>query len=252
MADSKSKYGYNPDPRLSANQLAEYLNAAAPRRKQIVRDAKYPKKSVVAQYDSAWTAITKYLCDNSRPPSILLEAISKQKEREAKPTATPWVKRDARLSAEAMQAFQKSYNTLGLATLICKPIALVQPTLKIAGVEVSVSLDATTHAAAKKTEEPLVGGLLLLFSKSEASANAREDRCRTSALLATLFAEQHLKGNGTADPKLGLSLDVFEGKLYRTPGSYVKRLNRLQISCEEVVLRWAGTPKPDDYDGPPH
>jgi hypothetical protein len=50
-ASSKRKYGYNPDPRLSANQLAEYLTATPTRRKSIIREAKFPKKSVVARYD---------------------------------------------------------------------------------------------------------------------------------------------------------------------------------------------------------
>lgn len=250
MADSKPKYGYNPNPRLSANQLAEYLTAEAPRRKGIIQAAKFPKRSVVAQYGAAWTGITKYLCDNKRPPATLLNVIERQKEREQRLTATAWVKRDARLSIEAVQAFQKSYNTLGLPGLICRSIAPPLMPLKIAGVSVSVSLDATTHQVDKKTGKDKVGGLMLMISRSETSASAREDRGRVSALLATLFAQEHLKGHGEADPKLGMSLDVFAGKIYRTPGSYVKRLARMNDSCEEVVLRWPGTSPPDDYDGP--
>jgi hypothetical protein len=39
----------------------------------------------------------------------------------------------------------KAYKKLGLAKFACNPIAGAQPKLTIAGVDISVSLDATTH-----------------------------------------------------------------------------------------------------------
>jgi hypothetical protein len=148
-----------------------------------------------------------------------------------------------------MQAFQKAYNALGLATFICRQVVPPLAPLTVANVAISVSLDATVHAADKKDGKDRVGGLILLFSRAEASANVREERCRVSALLATLFAQEHLKAHGEADPKLGVSVDVFAGKIYRTPGSYVKRLSKITASCEEIALRWPGIQPPADYDG---
>lgn len=197
MEASKKKYGYNAEPRLSANQLAEYLNATPPRRKAIVRDAKYPKTSVVAQYDPAWKAITRFLCDNARPLPDLVEAMEKQKAREKKFGASTWVQRDARLSIEAIDAFMKSQNKLGLPKITCKPVNGAQPKLSIAGVDISVALDATTHRKGKD-DEPRVGGLILVFSKAEASSTLRERRCRISAILATLFADKYLTASGPA------------------------------------------------------
>jgi len=248
MAISKKKYGYNQEPRLSANQLAEYLNATPNRRKGIVRDAKYPKTSIVARYDGAWNAITKYLCNDGRPSVDLVDAMERQTAREKKPGATPWVQQDARLSIEAIDAFMKSYNKLGLTKLSCKPITGSQPKLSISGVDISVSLNATTHRK-ETADEPLVGGMILVFSKAEASTAAREQRCRTSAVLATLFAAKHLTASGAVDPKLCFSLDVFACRMYPAPGSYVKRLSHMEVSCEEVALRWPTIDPPDDFDG---
>jgi len=248
MAASAKKYRYNATPRLSANQLAEYLTAHADRRTGIIQAAKYPKTSVVARYDPACDAITNFLCSNARSGTDLAKAIEQQKAREQKIGASTWIKQDAQLSAEAINAFWKSYNKLGLGKFSCRPVAASAPKLNINGVDISVALDVTTHRK-DKDDQAYVGGIIMVFSKAEASASARERRCRVAAVLSALFAEKHLATLGKTDPKMCISLDVFAGKTYPTPGSYVKRLSQINTSCKEVTLWWPTIDPPDDYDG---
>lgn len=248
MSDSKPKYGYNPEPRLSANQLSDYLNATPPRRKSIIREAKYPKTSVIARYSGARDGLTSYLCDAGRSPATLAKAIEKIKEREAKFSATDWTKQDCNLSIEAIQSFQKAYNSLGLAKIDCKSVVTKQPKLSIEGVDVSVALDATTRRRGKAGQE-CVGGLILLFAKSDASTKSREARCKTSAVLAALFAEQHLQYLGEPDAKICFALDVFGGRIFAAPSMYPTKLEHMKASCEEVALRWPTIEPPADYDG---
>jgi hypothetical protein len=80
----KQKYGYNALPRLSANQISEYLIATPTRRKSIVQAAKFPKTAIVARYDAARESITKYLCDLARDQQILISAIDSQTTRGGK------------------------------------------------------------------------------------------------------------------------------------------------------------------------
>jgi hypothetical protein len=248
MSDSKPKYGYNPEPRLSANQLSDYLNATPPRRKSIIREAKYPKTSVVARYNGAREGLTGYLCDAGRSPAALAQAIIKLQDKEAKFSATDWTKQDCNLSIEAIQTFQKSYNSLGLSKIDCKPVVTKQPKLSISGVDVSVSLDATTRRVGKSGGE-CVGGLILLFAKSDASSKSREARCRTSAILAAIFTEQHLAYLGEPDAKISFALDVFGGRIFAAPSMYPTKLEHMKASCEEVALRWPTIDPPADYDG---
>jgi hypothetical protein len=240
----KQKYGYNPVPRLSANALSEYLTATSTRRKSIVQGAKFPKTAIVARYDAARDGITKYLCDLGRSASILLDSIDSQKTRGAKVDASEWVKNDSALSVEAIESFQKAMNKLGLSKLECRPVTTNQPHLTIEGVRISVSLDATVH------RKEGVGGLILLVSKAETSTTSRIDRCKTAAVLAYLFTEQNLKYLGAPDHKLCFSVDIFGGSAHPTPGTYKKKLDYIQSSCEEVALRWPITAPPADYDGP--
>ena len=246
---AKSKYVLNPNPRLSANQLSEYLTASPTRRKTIVRDAKFPKRAVVARYDLAKSAMARFLCDPMRSQAIFVDAIADLHTRESKDGASDWIKEDCRLSVEAIDAFRKPYNKMGLGKVDCRAVLPGQPKLIVSGVDVSVAMDVTTHRPNKQGED-CVGGIILMLSKSEASTSARMDRCRTSAVLAVLFAEAHLTHAGKPDPKICFALDVFNGKLIPAPNTYKKKEDNITESCEEVALRWPTMAPPPDYDGP--
>lgn len=245
MSALKPKYAYNPEPRLSANQLSEYLTASPGRRKSIVKAAKFPKTVVVAHYDGAWKAIPKFLCDNARPFSHLTGAVVALKSKSEDPTQTAWVKDDSQMSVEAITAFQKGYNKLGLAGVECRRVTGQLPKLAISGVEISVALDMTVHKGDR------AGGAVLMISKAESSARERSDRGRNSAVLAYLFSQQHLTHLGEIDRKLCLSIDVFGGSSYPCPDTFKRKISNMEDSCEEVALRWGTTTPPDDYDGPP-
>lgn len=246
---SSKKYGYNPNPRLSANQLAEYLNASSTRRKSIIRDAKFPKGVIVARYDGARDAITAFLTDPTRSMTEPTAAIEAMKAKGGAVGAKPWVQDDCKASVEAVNALLKAQNKLGLNKMNIRPILSKQPKLVMEGVEVSITLNATTHRV-DKDKQDRVGGLLLLFSKSEPSASKRDERCRVSSVLAAEFADQYLKGLGAMDPKLCVTIDVFGGRIIAAPPSYKKRLTDMIAACEEVALRWPTVEVPADYDGP--
>jgi hypothetical protein len=55
------KHRYHHDPRLSANQMAEYLSATAVRRRSILREAKYPATVMVIRYEDAYPPIVGHL-----------------------------------------------------------------------------------------------------------------------------------------------------------------------------------------------
>jgi hypothetical protein len=84
------KYDYNPDPRLSAGQLAEYLNATAPRRTSIIREAKFPKTAIVAKYREARAGVVKHLCGGPGGPDHLGDAMARLSERAGATDPSQW------------------------------------------------------------------------------------------------------------------------------------------------------------------
>lgn len=206
---------------------------------------------MVARYEGARDSIADYLCDLARPTSKLIDAMSTLNSK-ATASESPWTKQDSLLSIEAIEAFHTAYsnNKMGVRKIECRPVVGNQPNIEIEGTQISVTLNATTHRKDKDGSDA-VGGAILLFSKTETSANSRVERCRVAAVVVLLFAEKHLSYLGKADPKLCFALDIFGGAAHAAPSSYKQRLNNITAACEEVSFRWAAIEPPSDYDGPP-
>ena len=187
---AKPKYGYNPDPRLSANQLAEIINATPTRRKSIIIAAKFPKTVVVAKYREASTHLTSFLVNPARGVPSFLDKIKGLDAKAEDPSLSQWARDDAAASDEALHKVQSAHNTTGLGKLELRKLPPQQPKVILSGVEISASAACSVHGQYKG--DPAVGCLTLFFNKSEPSTKARMERCRTAAVLSIVYAEQHL------------------------------------------------------------
>lgn len=249
MTNPRSKYTYRPTPQLSANQLSDYLTASPPRRKAIIVAAKFPKTSVVAQYEGARVGLVKFLNDGTRSFRHLTDAVDGQARRHSRADATDWVKRDSRSSIEAIEAFQASYNKLGVTKLDCREVTGRQPLLDNWQTKISVHLNLTVHRPTSG-ETDKVGGVILAFSKGEDKDRKRHDRLKTTANLIFLFCQRFLTHYGEADKKLCFAVDVFARKSVQPSGEYLRGMKQIEESCEEIADRWDAIAPPDDYDGP--
>lgn len=245
---AKSKYSYNPNPRLSANQLAEILNASPTRRKSIIAAAKFPSTAIVAKYRDASSLLGAFLCNPARAAPNFVVHIEGLEAKSADPSLSQWVRDDAAASAEALSKVQSAYNATGLGKLDLKSLPANQPRVVIEGVEVSASAACSVHGQFKGNSA--VGAMSIFFNKSEASQNARIERCKSVAVLLLIYAEQHLSQHGVPLARLCMSYDVFAGKVVAAPNAYKSRLENMRFSCEEVALRWPTIQPPADYDGP--
>lgn len=247
---AKSNYSYNPNPRLSANQLAEIITATPTRRKSIITNAKYPKTVIVAQYRDAYEHLVSFLTNSARTAPNFHSQISGLEDKAIDPSYSMWVQSDASRSAEALSKVHSAYNSTKLSSFDFRVLPKSKPKIAIEGVQVSPSAVCSVHGIFRK--EPAVGCLSIFINKSESSVKARKERCMSAAVLSILYAEQHLPQFGFAAPKLNLSYDVLEGRLLSAPNTYSKRLSNMKFACEEVALRWPTVECPRDYDGPSH
>jgi len=249
MLDQKPRYTFRPNPQLSANQIADYLTASSTRRKAIIVGAKFPKTSIIAQYDGARTGITRFLNDGTRSYRHITDAVEGQTRRMARGDATDWIKRDSNASIEAIEAFQSNYNKSGLAKLDCREITGRQPLLDQWPTKISVNLDLSVHKPSR-TEKDKVGGIILVFAKGEDKDNRRHERLKTVANLVYVFCSRFLNHHGDADKKLCFAVDVFAKKMVQPTGEFLRGMKLIAESCEEIADRWAAISPPDDYDGP--
>ena len=249
MSETKPRYGYRAAPQLSANQIAEYLGATAPRRTSIIRDARFPKTSVVARYEKAREGLVNFLGDGTRSIRHLAEAAEYLERRKNRLLASEWIIQDSQFSLEAIDIFQRSYNKLGLHKINCRLPQGRLPHLLFGGTRVSVALDVITIRSGRDTTDN-IGGAVLIFSRGEKSTNARVDRCKTIAGLIYIYCQRHLTTLGTVDPKLCLAVDIFAPETYACPGTFAKKMLQIENAGEEIAARWSTIAPPIDYDGP--
>lgn len=218
--EDKPKYRYRATPQLSANQMAEYLcsSTSSTRRRTIIRDARFPKTSIVAQYDKAREGLVNFLDDGTRSFRHLADATDYLEKREAKPDATTWIKRDSRSSIEAIAVFQRSYNKLAFPKLDCRIVRGSHPTIDTWPTKISVAMDFTIHKPVPGSKDR-IGAAILLFSRGETSTSSRVERSKIIAGLIHVYSTKFMTSMGEPDPKLCFAVDVFNGLSHTPPGT---------------------------------
>lgn len=242
MVNTSTKYRENITPRISVNQLAEYILASPTRRQTIIRNARYAPTFLVIRYKDAKQAISNYLSDDTRSPAPLAAAEQAQINL-SKGSGTAFFLNDAALSAEAIKNFRimMGPNVLKGLTFVKNTSKL--PKLAIKGVDVSVNLDLVVHNNAKG----LVGGAMIQTSKAVAAKGWREDHAKAVTSLIWKLANEHLCHLGKVDRKLCLSIDVFAQKTASAPPNYIRTLANIEASCAEIAMFWPHVSPPADF-----
>lgn len=216
-------------PRISANKLAEYLTANSLRRKQIVKDAKYPTAPIVTRYKEAREIIQGYVNGDYTKKDL----DNYIKAFKVKPTTSDFQENDRVSSILALEHLKKiDISTLSGLTLELNDN--YDNLLKIKGVEISVYPDIFISQI--KGGKKSIGALKIHISKSNALS---EESQSIVGVLLYLYSEQFLTtGTDVASTKLCFSLDVFKERLQCCPPSYKNRVARIEAACEEIALWW--------------
>jgi hypothetical protein len=241
---------YHANPRLSANQVADYLSANATNRRRILSEAKYPSTMILIRYDEARTAVAAHMAANGGKKNILSDALASLQRKSGKDGLTPYKKQNYKLCADAIEGFQASEAKMGVGSVKFRAPDIHNSTLRISDVIVSVSLDLIVEKTDSKGNT-VIGGAVLVFSKSGGPEKNIEARCHAVALLAHEVLKQQLKADQTCDPSLCMAIDVFNGKAYRAKSQQKKLYKTIETSCEEVATVWPVIQPPANYNGPP-
>lgn len=244
MEPPAQKYRVHVNPRISANQLAEYTLASPSRRHSIVKNAKFAPTYLVMRYGAARDAIADFLADPTRNKTMLYSAEADQ-INEAKKAGTDFLRNDAQLSAEAISHFAGTQFPSVFDKITFSRNTQSLPKLHISNVDVSVNLDLISRNEPKG----LVGGAVIQTSKAVSSKSWRDEHCAVVATLAWMQSREVLQNIGKVDHKLCFAIDVFAKKVKTAPASHKKRLKDIEAACTEIAMLWPIVPAPPDFDG---
>ncbi len=217
-------------PQLSVNKLGRYLTATPALRKRLISAEKHPPEPQYLRYPEAAHAITDFLARGQD------EAVLRQHQHRLA-TLVPQDDFDAqriRLCLEAIEAWRALHPSLGLTGMVASEVGEEPPPLVVSGVSVRVWPQVVLQSLSRSGDIH-VGAMKLYFSKHH-PLEERSAQYITTLLQA--FCEQHLRGLGQVDPRLVRVVDVFAGREYQAPKARSRRLNDVQLACEEIAARW--------------
>ena len=136
------KHRYNPEPRLSANQMTQYIEAGAHKRYTILQDAKFPQTFMLIRYEDAVGPAVGYFTSK---PDALENGILKLKRKELSDDLTEFASENCRLCIDALESFRATIKKLDLGKTVFRPYELRETKMDIKGVDVSVSLRMMTE-----------------------------------------------------------------------------------------------------------
>ncbi|NML65172.1 hypothetical protein HHL22_08145 [Hymenobacter sp. RP-2-7] len=216
-------------PRISVNKLAEYLEASPTRRKKIISDAKNPAKFITTRYTNARDVIKNYLIAG-QDEDYVLESIKEIEEIEAK---SDFQEQDKALSIESLELLlETDFAVLDECEIINFDDA--NKLIEIAGVNISVNPDLVlTKRVGDITH---IGAVKLHLSKSNLLTN--ESQKIVGVMLHDFTGKFLTKEGENPNPKLSMSIDVFQATIDCCPKSYTLRMRTIETACEEIALWW--------------
>lgn len=223
------KTGVAVTPRISVNKLGEYLEAAAGRRKEIVKDTKYPPAFKAVRYSDARDAIKAHLC-NDLDSDIIHDAIAFIK---GKPDSSDFWEQDNRLSIELLEkVLTNGYDWI--SPFEVGAFGMKNPLMNICGVDVSVYPDLILAKEFKGVRH--LGAVKFSILKNK---EFEEETLSIIAMLTHKYVNDHIALPGQiANRKMCFSHDVFNDRCERAPDAVKLRMKRVEAACEEIKLWW--------------
>lgn len=216
-------------PKISANKLGEYINSSPSRRKDIVKNQKYPKGYIVTRYNDAKSTIIDYFLNKKGNKDLLKEKI---KSLILKNYGSQFRNQDNQLSIKALEIFSDSDMNLDLSCHSVTRLSNDLSKLSIQGVDVSISPEILITGVIKKKE--FVGAIKIHISKSNP---LNEKSGKYVATLVHRFLENLYPGK-TVRPDFCISLDVFTGQYFLAPRSFKSMRKDIEAACNEIRLLW--------------
>lgn len=190
------------------------------------------------RYTQLRPSLRAFLADRTRNARILGATHQSLQQRSEDSSLSDFLRDDALLSIDALEAFHRMQNQL--AEYDFQPAPSPQPLMRIAGVDISVNLDLLVARTQGAVEQ--LGGALFRFTKADeetdAAAAKRRDMGLYAATIIHMHVVQNLAGNRQPTNRLCLSIDVQCGEVHVAPRNYAQRAQNIESSCRFIAAMW--------------
>lgn len=221
-----------PDPpRISINQLAEFMIAKSARQREIIRRNKFKQDFLVVYYKEASEAVSLCLSSNMTDLYIIENAISSLEQKSPDKIGT-----QRRLTANigALEAFQSMLDDINFGEASPELGEQSPPRLKFHGVEVSVRPEIVLSAKGKAGKQ-LIGATKLYMSRGTPLTD-------TSAGYISAALQEHCRRNlshrGDYSAPLCGVIDVGSKHVFPGVKATAARIKDIEAACQNIAALW--------------
>lgn len=220
-----------PDPpRISINQLAEFMMAKAARQRQIIRNQKFKQDYLVVYYKEASEAVSLCLASNMTDVFVIENAIAKLEQMKPDKIGT-----QRRLAANvgALETFQGMLDEISFWDASPELGEQSPPRLAYHGVEVSVRPEIILTANGKGKQ--LVGAAKIYMSRTTPLTDV-------SAGYISAALQEHCRRNlahrGDFYGPMCPVVDVGSKRVFPGVKSTAARLKDVAAACQNIAALW--------------
>jgi len=215
-------------PYITINKLAEYTEAKAVRRRQILKSLKEDKDYTKVWYQPVRSSLTSYFRSNY-DISILNNAIQ---ECQKKSPTTTWDTSDKDNSILALESLKDTE----LPDLSDYDVVMPDEKLEsilLSGVKVTIKPEI--YLINKHSRK--VGAIKFHLAKTEANRLSQPAMQNAATMIKYGLIESGYNIKDI-DTNACLSIDIFAKNYAASPAAYIRTLETLKVCCEEIFVRW--------------
>lgn len=219
-----------PNPRVSANKLAEYMTCSAARRRRIISEAKNPPEFIVPRYNPFYDVAPAFAASRPLDEEIIVSSIEALTGKESQ---TEWERDNVQLNIDLLQRLLDLPDLLEIEQYDAVATGDRTQSIALEGVEVSVRPELLLRRVVRG--QRTLGALKFYLPKT---FPLNEESGAFLAALVHLYLEQSFPGENP-DNRHCFVMDVPSGVIYNAPRSVIRRRAELAAACEEIAARWS-------------
>lgn len=221
-----------PDPpRISVNQLADFMLAKAARQRQIIRNQKFKQDFLVVYYKEASEAISLCLASHLTDLFVIENAITSLEQKKPDKLGT---QRRLASNLGALEAFQNMFDDINFGDASPELGEQSPPRLTYHGVEISVRPEIVLKMNGKGGK-PLVGAVKIYMSRTTPLTDV-------SAGYISAILQEHCRRNlshlGDFSAALCFAIDVAAKHVFPGVKSTAARLKDVEAACQNIGALW--------------
>jgi hypothetical protein len=247
----------NPEPRMTATALAEYLILKAEPQATVLHNSRYSQTNIRGAYASARSGFRRYNIDPLRSVATLNKVKDALTRKAADPDVKPRAQAAALREIELIDLFLTRENALGLRSLPLSKAPRFDP-LEVAGVSVSIQPDYMVEppdgrvgAAMLRVTKAPDPDAVRAPSKKEERGDHRREMAHYMVAMMEMALNDRAEYRGRVDRNLIFVSDVRLGEKIGAAADHTARVRDISSACEQIARLWDGVkPRPSIFKKP--